>query len=90
MLRGRESHKNRWNPVVQVSRRLVLARPGALPAYPYAGTVLARQRAVALARRWAPWLRQAHLRVAILRAALGRRTDPESPAARSAEGGCRP
>jgi CelD/BcsL family acetyltransferase involved in cellulose biosynthesis len=91
MLRGRESHKNRWNPVVQLNRRLVLAKPGTLLAHPYAGAVLARTRAVDLARRWAPWLRQAQQRLVILRAALRRGGSGSGAAGRqvggSADGG---
>lgn len=90
MLRGRESHKNRWNPVVRVSRRLILARAGMLLAYPYAGTVLTRARAVDLARRWAPWLRQAQQRVAILRDGVGRRGSGSVAAGASTERGRRP
>ena len=87
MLRGRESHKNRWNPVVRVSRRLVLARQGRVLAHPYAGAVLARGRAVDLARRWAPWLRQARQRVAVLRAALVERAGGGSRAAEEPQPG---
>ena len=69
MLRGREDHKDRWRPVVRVSRRLVLARPGALLAYPYAAAVHGRARAVVLARQKAPWLRDLRTRVNAARTA---------------------
>ncbi|MGY1805910.1 GNAT family N-acetyltransferase [Blastococcus sp. SYSU D00669] len=72
MLRGRESYKDRWKPVVVPNRRLLLGRPRAPLAAVHAAAVRGRARVVALSRSRAPWLREAYDRVNAVRAAVRR------------------
>lgn len=50
MLRGRESYKQRWRPVVADNRRLLMGRPGSLLSRPFAWAVLVRTRAADVVR----------------------------------------
>jgi CelD/BcsL family acetyltransferase involved in cellulose biosynthesis len=65
MLRGREDYKLRWRPEEVSSGRLLLCRPGSLPARVLQGLAQARVVAVRVVNSRAPWVRALHTRFSL-------------------------
>ena len=63
MLRGAEEHKLRWRPTESQNLRILLVRPGSARGLAYAKGILTLRRAVVLAKRRAPWLRDVRDRI---------------------------